>query len=144
MLTNRLRNEVEATAKQCAVVFDMATSEHSESVREQTCRKYAHGHESWLWEHFDECVVFVDEHHWKTVGTCVGHREIFLFFDGDEDRAMFAFRSGEDLAKVLEQSFRFEYYVTDESSNFLIAVNHHNIIHALGDIEAELQKIKYG
>jgi hypothetical protein len=34
--------------------------------------------------------------------------------------------------------------VTDSAARFLSAVNHHDVIHAVGAIEGALQKIKYG
>lgn len=143
MMKNYLRAEVLSAAKRCGVTLAEIAPERAESLRKQVSQKYAHGNDSWLWEALDECVVLIDEHHWDPVGECVAERELVLFFNGDEDRSMFRLDSGQDLSKVLGESFRFEYYVTDDATSYLIAVNHHNVIHAVGAAEAWLQKIKY-
>jgi hypothetical protein len=143
-MKDRLATEVRRAAASCGVALDQSTPEHAENLRRRVSRMYAHGAETWMWESLDECVVLADEAHWETIGRCVGAQDVVLFFNGDDDRSMFRFRSGEDLAKVLGECFRFEYYVTNDACSYFIAVNHHNVIHAVGDIEECFQQIKYG
>lgn len=134
--------EVRSVAQRCGVPVDQLPKDEAARLRKEVANRYAHGRTSWMWESFDECVVLVDDAAWAIVGQTIGSRAAVLFFDEDEDTAMFRFGSGEDLARVLGECFRFEYNVTDQHATYLIAVNHHDVIHALGSAEPWLQAVK--
>ena len=55
-----------------------------------------------------------------------------MFFNEDEDQAMFHFADGAEVVPVLEECTPFEFYLTDDSAAYLICFNHHDVLLATG------------
>lgn len=45
---------------------------------------------------------------------------------------MFLIHSGSDLNFVLEETYGFEFYITDKKCTYLLAYNHHDILYGCG------------
>ena len=67
-----------------------------------------------------------------------------LLFNEADDKNAFWIANGEELQKILEDSFGFEFYIIDCEQSYLICFNHHDILYGLGEAKEWVEQIIYG
>ncbi|MFT3765663.1 MAG: hypothetical protein QM820_09125 [Minicystis sp.] len=93
----------------------------------------------WLWEDFDEVdCVFVDPHAYRVIRQVAPPSTRVWFVTEDFGRRkrhgnywLFEGELGAAL-DVVENHFHFEYYVVSRKIDWMIAVNHHDVVHGVG------------
>ncbi len=85
-----------------------------------------------------------DSNAWRWIEVFLGNDPAYMFFDPTESRAVFVVGSGAVLTQLLGETPGFEFYVTDESTTFLLCFNHHDVLAAWGRAEEWLASIDSG
>lgn len=84
-----------------------------------------------LWERFIDDVSVCDENAWSWVGEYVGDEKALMFFPGKEN-IVIGFANGKDVVTILENSFGFEFYITNAATDYVLCFNHHDYLIACG------------
>lgn len=85
-----------------------------------------------MWESFRDCASVQYPGAWRWITEFVGPRECILLFNETEDEEMFSVSSGSALGELLEETYGFEFYVTDRDVAYLICFNHHDFLICCG------------
>lgn len=105
--------------------------------------KYTKGRKhGWLWENMVDNVCVSNKDAWKWLGEFIGNSESIMFFNPPEERIAFVFLSGHDLVSVLSETYGFEFYITNNTLDYLMCFNHHDILIACGNAKSWLEKYK--
>jgi hypothetical protein len=94
-----------------------------------------------LWERIREDVSVKNPDAWQWISSVPLVGRAILFFEEQEEPIGFAFNSGADVVGALAESTGFEFYLTDEAMNFLLAFNHHDYLSATGAAEGWLREL---
>ncbi len=88
-----------------------------------------------MWKAFSEPLIAIRSPlAWTWVDDFVkGKENVLLLIDDVKERAAFKFDSGRDIFPVLEDCFGFEFYLTNEATNFLLCSQRDDYLVALGD-----------
>ena len=87
------------------------------------------GHQ--LWERLLNTESYVDADGWKIMGTLIGNKKCILFLD--EERFCLKISNGILLQKILEETYNFVFYITDQRLSYLLCHNDHDFVIACGD-----------
>ena len=102
-------------------------------IRGSLERIYAQGRKRWpLWEVMVEDEALQDRYAWKLIQDFLPHEPGLLLFNPKDDASMFRFSDASDIFRVLSESYRFEFYITDEACSYLLCFNHHDFLIAAG------------
>jgi hypothetical protein len=126
--------EVLRAAQALGIRAEPLTVESSAALWSSILQRYAAGNDKWpLWEHLrnDIGVQLVDG--WKLLPRFLGTGgPLALVFEPADERRYIRFHAAPDIVRTLEDCFRFEFYVTDDSLSFLLCFNHHDFLIGAG------------
>lgn len=86
-----------------------------------------------LWECLVDSVSVYKEFAWECFKAILRDKEVIFFFENEDDERMFLFRDGGELTRVLEDCYKFTFYITNPNVNFLISYNDHNYLLLCGE-----------
>lgn len=86
-----------------------------------------------LWEHLRIYTGVSFPFAWSWFDTILANKEVLLFFELQDDERMFQVENGSDIPKILEESYRFNFYVSNKETSFLLAYNDHENLIATGE-----------
>ena len=66
-----------------------------------------------------------------------------MFFNESDDKNAFLIPNGAELQKILEDSFGFEFYITNKNYSYLICFNHHDILYGSGEAKEWVRRLKF-
>jgi len=98
---------------------------------------------SFIWESFKDYTYYQNSNAWSLIKDYVKENKCIMFFNKSDDRNGFLISNGEELQKILEESFGFEFYITDENLSYLICFNHHDILYGLGKAKDWVKEVEY-
>jgi len=129
-----LVEELRAAAATCGAVVKFLSPSVIEGliakIREIHCGGSRNGT---LWEVFQHSRSVQDKDGWKLAGELIGDRPVILIAEWTPERVGLALKSGHDLTCMLEESFGFEFLVTNESASFCMVFNHHDCLICVGE-----------
>ena len=95
--------------------------------------------QSFPWDSFHhERASVRDEQAWRKVGKYVGDRECVLLTCPNDEYTGFRLQSGSQLHRILEETFGFEFFLSDHETTFVLCCNHHDYLIASGEARAWL------
>lgn len=65
-----------------------------------------------------------------------------MFFNKSDDKNAFLIPNGTELYKILEDSFGFEFYITNQNHSYLLCFNHHDILYGSGEAKKWVSEIE--
>ena len=65
-----------------------------------------------------------------------------MFFNKSDDKNAFLIPNGTELYKILEDSFGFEFYITNQNHSYLLCFNHHDILYGSGEAKKWISEIE--
>lgn len=65
-----------------------------------------------------------------------------MFFNKSDDKNAFLIPNGMELYKILEDSFGFEFYITNQNHSYLLCFNHHDILYGSGEAKKWVSEIE--
>ncbi len=97
---------------------------------------------SFLWENLNNSFSIKNANVWKWIDKILDKETIIMFFDLENESYAFKFNSARDVVDILSESFGFEFYLTNEESDYILCFNHHNFIIGVGSVVENLKKFK--
>ncbi len=88
------------------------------------------------WESIRGGMSIQDPDGWQSVRE-ITFQPVILWL-GPASQAAWRFDSGEDLARVLGETYHFEFFVVNEECTFLLCFNHHDFLIGAGSAEVWL------
>jgi hypothetical protein len=113
---------------------------HEDALRvlERLRERFARPRSFPLWERAPATFSRQDAKAWSWIGEYFAGSSILLLEEEASARG-FQFERGVDLQRVLEETFGFEFYVTDASCDAFLCFNHHDVLIAAGSAVPWLQ-----
>ena len=65
-----------------------------------------------------------------------------MFFNKSDDKNAFLIPNGTELYQILEDSFGFEFYITNQNHSYLLCFNHHDILYGSGEAKKWVSEIE--
>ena len=96
-----------------------------------------------IWESFKDYTYYQNSNAWALIYDYIKDNEWIMFFNKFDDRNGFLISNGAELQKILEESFGFEFYITDRNLSYLICFNHHDILYGLGKAKDWVKEVEY-
>ena len=125
--------EIKKVAEKNHVFLEILRYEQSKAVREMVYCKYANQNDSsFLWEMLFDISVCNSSNAWRLIGDFIGAKKCLMFFDEDEDESVIAINNGSDLYKILCETYGYEFYITEFTTNYLLCFNHHDCLLGCG------------
>jgi hypothetical protein len=129
----RIGDEILRAAKVVNATISEVPMDRARIIRASVVSKFASGTTTWpIWEHLTEQVAVQDADAWMWVGDYVGNNRTVILFNEVDETAMFEFEDGSQVVPVISESFLFEFYLTNPTSDYLISHNHHDFLIAAG------------
>lgn len=97
--------------------------------------------DGFLWDSFNECCNISDVNGWRRIAEFVGERNCIMFLEENEDTNFYEFENGQELNKLLADTYGFEFYITNEATDYLICFNHHDILYGCGTAKVWISKL---
>lgn len=102
------------------------------AIRTTVESKYAkHGSEP-LWERLCEVESVHNPSAWRLLDFFVGGEAAIVFFNHDEDQTALKLEAQASVSSLLSECTGFEFYLTDESTSYLLCFNHHDCLIGCG------------
>jgi hypothetical protein len=86
----------------------------------------------WLWKYVKDVVSIANKDAWQWVENFIGDSKTIMFFNQSDDKSAFIFMNGHDVVKILGETFGFEFYLTNENTDYLLCFDHHDVLSAAG------------
>lgn len=90
--------------------------------------------ENILEEHFDHVASYGDPDNeiYLLISDFVGYEEVFMVFDRLDEKSVFRFKDGSQIVPLLSECYDFEFYLTDHQLQYLLCLNDHDYLIAVG------------
>jgi hypothetical protein len=142
-------DEIARSASKVVARYEILSTETAERIRREVEGKFSSEMgRSFLWEAFKEFVSVKApfEAVSRFIREFVGTASAILFFLPWDESVAIVFPNGSQAMDVLDESFGFEFYITNEDVEYIICHNHHDYLIATGDavswLLASLQDIE--
>ncbi len=114
---------------------DEIFSRDFEGFLQKFCGKNEYSYPLWELLDDDKCVVFQKEFAWDLFDEILVDKKINLFFDPhDSPQNIISLSNGALLKQVLENSYGFTFYLSDETQSFaLVWDDDHGLLYAAGE-----------
>ena len=103
-----------------------------DDLRTSVVKQYCTKDTTFMWECFKDCVSYQDSNAWSLICNYVKDNECIMFFNKSDDKNAFLISNGTELQRILEDSFGFEFYITDRDQSYVICFNHHDVLYGCG------------
>lgn len=113
-----------------------------DKLRESLAKQYCDVDTTFGWEHFKQCFCYQNPSAWSVIKNYVKENNCILFFNECDDKNAFLITNGDELQKILEDSFGFEFYLTDRDQSYVICFNHHDVLYGCGAAEKWVEGLK--
>lgn len=135
--------EVSRAIESLGVKAKLLGPEESTKLWSLVADTYAGGNSEWpLWEHLRDDASVQIEDPLRRLSDFLGQTPALLLFEPNDEGRYFEFSSGKDIPRVLEECFRFEFYVADRNLYFLFCVNHHDFLIGAGTAKDWVANLK--
>lgn len=138
---NTIKNEIIRASKKLNIKVLEISSSNTKMIIDKIVEKYAQGKRtSVLWENFAEQIGINEKDAWMWIKDFIKNSSSVMFFNPEEESAAFEFRCGEDVDAVLNETFGFEFYITNKTVDYVLCFNHHDVLIVCGDAIPWLKK----
>ena len=135
-----IHDQIVEASKAMKISYGELSVEETASLCRSVTRKYANNskHQGFLWESFVNRVSVNNKNAWRWIKDFIDS-EAIMFFNLDDEKHSFRFLNGSDIVKVLEETFAFEFYITNDCTDYVICFNHHDYLICCGKAETWLR-----
>jgi hypothetical protein len=102
-----------------------------QSMRTQYGTDASAGHR-FLWEELLGGTSLHDPRGWEVLQMLPMPHRIIMFFNQHEEQQGLLFQSVDDIAHVLAEMIGFEFFLINETGDFLLSFNHHDVLSGWG------------
>ena len=129
-----IQEEIEEVVAELGVAASVVPEGEAERIRDRLVASFTDGiaGSTFLWEDLRNDVSVQDPGGRYWISEFVAGQPAVLFFNAYQDRAMFLFADGADIAAAIAECTRFEFYITNPALDHILAFNHHDFVIAVG------------
>lgn len=139
---NYIKNEIIRASRALNVVATELSEFESKLIIDQIVNKYAQEKTKFLWESFIDELGIYDKNAWQWIRKIIGNNEAIMFFNPEDEMSAFKFLNGNDIEKILGETFGFEFYLTNTTIDYVVCFNHHDVLIACGKAKEWIEKNK--
>lgn len=143
MTMQTIQAEIRSAAESVGARIHELPRENVDAIVRSVAQRFTAGVLKWpLWSALTNATYADNPFAWAWVGEFVGQAPALLLFNdvGEHDRFRgFEFEDGSQVVPVLEKCVIFEFYLTNETADYLICFSHHDILYAAGTAKPWLQ-----
>lgn len=128
-----VNEQVESVAKNANIDIKIINEERTNSIISNVAVKYFKCRDNFpSWERICraaskkhiKCKVISDEKVWLGIEN-LDLKDVILFFHYDDSKVSYLFKNGKDVVDTLIKCYDFEFYLTNNNLEYLIAYSHH-------------------
>lgn len=139
----KISEEIIKTALDSGICVKELPNEYVKRIKKAIFKKYVQSQPgTFLWEHFIHPSVIADSNGWEKICTYIGENNCLMFFDDIEDKSVILISNGNDLYKLLNMMFGFEFYITNFETDYLVCFNHHDCLLGCGTAKNWIESLK--
>ncbi len=139
---NYITKEINKIIKDYHLKSSLLPAEKMNYLYSNIIKHYCIKNTSFIWESFKDYAYYQNSNAWSLIKDYVKENKCIMFFNKSDDKNGFLILNGAELQKIIEESFGFEFYITDENLSYLICFNHHDILYGLGKAKDWVKEVK--
>ena len=129
------------TAQENGLQLTLLPKEQSIKIKNNEKNKYLKiDNGSFIWENLKKSVVVSDINGWAKLANYVKQNSCIMFFD-ENDEAI-SIKNGDELYTLIYEMYGFEFYITNNMTDYLLCFNHHDCIIGCGEASEWLENLK--
>lgn len=129
------------TAQENGLQLTLLPKEQSIKIKNNVKNKYLKiDNGSFIWENLRKSVVVSDTNGWTKLANYVKQNSCIMFFD-ENDEAI-SIKNGDELYTLIYEMYGFEFYITNNMTDYLLCFNHHDCIIGCGEASEWLENLK--
>lgn len=129
------------TAQENGLQLTLLPKEQSIKIKNNVKNKYLKiDNGSFIWENLRKSVVVSDTNGWAKLANYVKQNSCIIFFD-ENDEAI-SIKNGDELYTLIYEMYGFEFYITNNMTDYLLCFNHHDCIIGCGEASEWLENLK--
>ena len=129
------------TAQENGLQLTLLPKEQSIKIKNNVKNKYLKiDNGSFIWENLRKSVVVSDINGWAKLANYVKQNSCIMFFD-ENDEAI-SIKNGDELYTLIYEMYGFEFYITNNMTDYLLCFNHHDCIIGCGEASEWLENLK--
>lgn len=129
------------TAQENGLQLTLLPKEQSIKIKNNVKNKYLKiDNGSFIWENLRKSVVVSDTNGWVKLANYVKQNSCIMFFD-ENDEAI-SIKNGDELYTLIYEMYGFEFYITNNMTDYLLCFNHHDCIIGCGEASEWLENLK--
>lgn len=86
-----------------------------------------------FWEYINNYIGVSFPYAWNWFNEILEEKEVIFFFELGEDKNMFQIQNGGDIPEILEECYRFNFYLSNKEASFILTYNDHENLIAGGE-----------
>lgn len=138
-----IQEQVLTAANSLNISIQKIETKDVEHIVNQVTDKFSFGRKvEPLWEHLKNQLSVNNKEAWLWIDELVGDAETIMFFNSTDEKVAFFFNKGVDIVSVLNETYGFEFYLTNRDTEYLICFNHHDVLIVCGSAIESLKKYK--
>ena len=91
-----------------------------------------------LWEMLKNYTCVQHKEAWSWIKDFIKNTTCIMFFNYQDEKEAYFLDNGNILQSLLSETYNFEFYITNETYEYLLCFNHHDVLFATGTAEAWL------
>jgi len=128
----RLVKEVLIAANEIGAQVAVLPKDSSKALHEELLTRFSiRKSMTRIWEGMANAAVVRDPNGWRLISEFLKEAPVIMLFDIVDDSGALRFERGSDVTQVLAASVGFEFYLTNDSIEYILAFNHHDFL--IGD-----------
>jgi len=128
-----IKESIEEAKKTTGCAVEKLSDKSTLSIRMCIEERYTVGNRNApMWERLEEKVSVFDPEGWRTIANFPFNNRVMMFFDSEDESAMYSIHSCKDVVKLLSECQGFVFYLTDSKCNFLLCHNDHDYLIGAG------------
>lgn len=136
-----IQDEIEEAVEAVGADVALLPPAEAEQIRNRLVTKFTNGHGStFIWEDFQDDVSVHDPEGWLWIADYADAEPAVMLFNLYQDPAMFLFANAAEIGPVIAECTRFEFYITNPTTDYLLTFNHHDFVIAVGTASKWLQQ----
>ena len=129
------------TAQENGLQLTLLPKEQSIKIKNNVKNKYLKiDNGSFIWENLRKSVVVSDTNGWAKLANYVKLNSCIMFFDENDEPI--SIKNGDELYTLIYEMYGFEFYITNNMTDYLLCFNHHDCIIGCGEASEWLENLK--
>ena len=136
-----IQNEIDDKLKDFS--FQKLSLQDSEKIQYDIAKKFGinDSYTYPLWDNLKDKYSIYNRDGWKLISNFTKNETVFLILEQSDERAVYSFKNGEEVVRVLGECFGFVFYITNESKSYLLCFNDHDYLIGSGQAKEWIKSL---